>query len=77
MSYTARLFKARRAGVLIVCSLAPYEGRPVQYRPRHRHDAQPWVPGWFPLQRAGMPRGQQRVITTHCLTHLAPVNPTR
>ncbi|SEB60402.1 hypothetical protein SAMN04490356_0885 [Streptomyces melanosporofaciens] len=34
-------------GAVIVCSLAPYEGRSVQYRPRHRNDAQPWVLGGF------------------------------
>ncbi|MBB4786023.1 hypothetical protein [Streptomyces rapamycinicus] len=44
MSSAARLLKAQS---VIVCSLAPYKGRPVQYRPRHRHDAQPWVLGAF------------------------------
>jgi hypothetical protein len=47
MSRTATLLQARQEGAVIVCSLAPYEGRPVEYRPRHRRDAQPWVLGAF------------------------------
>lgn len=47
MSFTAKLRKAQQDGCLIVCSVAPYEGREVVYDPGYaRCHPSPWiVPG--------------------------------
>lgn len=43
-NFTREVRKALRPGLSrAVCSVAPYEGREVQYRPRGAHDSRPWV----------------------------------
>lgn len=43
-NYTRELKIARDQGAKIVCSVAPYEGTPVEYRPLKKGDPKPWVP---------------------------------
>lgn len=40
--YTSELRTALRKGGRIVCSVAPYEGREVEYAPRAKNDPTPW-----------------------------------
>jgi hypothetical protein len=40
---TSRLRRAMESGQVIVCSMAPYEGEPMKYLPRHTRDPRPWV----------------------------------
>lgn len=43
-SFTARLLlQFNKYGADIVCAMAPFEGKPVVYRPRHTRDNAPWV----------------------------------
>jgi len=43
-SYTARLILKRDVhGAEIVCSMPPFEGKPVIHAPRHSKDGQPWI----------------------------------
>lgn len=43
-SFTARLLlQEEKHHADIVCSMAPFEGQPVVYRPRHSRDNQPWI----------------------------------
>jgi hypothetical protein len=42
-SRTSRLVAAMKAGACIVAVAQPYEGEPMAYKPRHPHDARPWV----------------------------------
>src|SRR5690349_7839144 len=42
--YTAELLKGFRRGInRVVCSLQPYTDQEVEYSPRSRNDAEPWV----------------------------------
>lgn len=42
-NFTQELLKAQSAGQRIVCSVAPYEDQPMEYKPRHGRDPLPWV----------------------------------
>lgn len=42
-TYSARLKAAQDKGAIIVASPAPFEGHPVEYRPRKRGDQTPWI----------------------------------
>lgn len=41
--YTAELKLAQEQGATVVCSWQPFEGRKMEYAPRHKGDPQPWV----------------------------------
>lgn len=44
LNWTQKLRKAAdERQALIVCSVAPYDGQPVEYAPRYTTDRQPWV----------------------------------
>lgn len=42
-NFTQELKDAVNEGSRVVCSLAPYEGQLVEYRPRSESDPSPWV----------------------------------
>lgn len=42
-NYTRELRRAQEQGAKIVCSMAPYEGKPVTYSPREKGDPKPWI----------------------------------
>lgn len=44
-NFTQELLAKRDQGYLVVISLAPHQGVPVEYKPRSSHDPQPWDAG--------------------------------
>lgn len=42
-NYTPELIKSIQSGRKAVCSVDPYEGWEVSYRPRNRRDPEPWI----------------------------------
>lgn len=42
-NFTRELLDARKNGSVIVASLAPYNGEPVEYAPRFKTDPRPWL----------------------------------
>lgn len=42
-NYTQELLAERSKGAIIVISLAPHVGVPVEYNPRSAHDPEPWT----------------------------------
>jgi hypothetical protein len=52
--FTAELLAQYQRGVnKVVCSLAPHEGEEVEYSPRSKHDAEPWVLPGAPYRLSG------------------------
>jgi hypothetical protein len=43
-NYTRELRRAQEQGAKVVCSVAPYEGTEMAYRPLKKGDPKPWVP---------------------------------
>jgi hypothetical protein len=44
-NFTQELLAKRSKGAIIVISLAPHYGVPVEYKPRNAHDPEPWTAG--------------------------------
>jgi hypothetical protein len=42
-TFTARLRKLAEEGAVVVASVAPFDGHPVEYRPRKHGDPTPWI----------------------------------
>lgn len=41
-NYTRELRREKSQGAKIVCSVAPFDGEPVDYQPRQKGDSKPW-----------------------------------
>lgn len=41
-NYTQTLLSEMEGGLIVVCSMEPYQGWTVAYAPRSKQDAQPW-----------------------------------